>query len=97
MHEEFDRVQAKKEEQKNEDESRITKLMEDVVRIYRKLKEQETVNAATEKKIGFLNDKIVKTRAIAESKQGRGQSTPGGGDNHSTVEFSNLQSDYSNF
>ena len=42
----------------------MTKLMEDIVKIYKKVKEFDTQNQTIEKKLGYLNDKIAKARIV---------------------------------
>ena len=79
----------------------MTKLMEDIVKIYKKVKEFDTQNQGLEKKIGYLNDKIAKTKIVVESR-GRGFSSTlvsaTNTENQSDdLVLSKHQSDYSTF
>ena len=64
LHREFDNIEKKRVQMYNEEESKQNKIMEDIVRLYTKVKQNDQVNQQNEKRIGLLNDKLTRIRQI---------------------------------
>ena len=63
LHKDFETIEKARLKMYKEEESERAKLMEDVIKIYEKTKENEHKITDFDRKINLINDKLMKIRA----------------------------------
>jgi|LauGreDrversion4_2_1035121.scaffolds.fasta_scaffold61224_2 adenylate cyclase len=69
LHKDFETIEKARLKMYKEEEAERAKIMEDVIKIYEKTKENESKIIEAERKMQAVNEKLLKIRSVIERRQ----------------------------